>query len=266
MIRTVIILLLICLSLKSRATACVDKIFYEDHLNLYLCQNYSNYHETRVLLFQARAKALNDYIVKKIKSGQLEDKKFEIQLYDAVLTYQHLTLNKGEKTYFISLSGFPTFYQLQIAIDSFAKENWKSFTTSNYQKVDSEVISKQIDDFYKDNSSQSAVFPTMTVWDLDNLKLEYVNDSLKYFIDKIELKIKSNSNLPVRIRDRFILFQKDSIFVLQGKNIIKSIKINSFTSTDFEIYTYKKWVNICDGGTENWVYSYSYDKNRFYRK
>ena len=72
--------------------------------------------------------------------------------------------------------------------------------------------------------------------------------------------------MPVTIKDRVILFQSDSIFVLQGQEIIKQIKIDDPISEDYDIYTYDKWVNICNGGKDNWVYSYSYDRNKFYKR
>mgnify|MGYP003682996823 CR=1 FL=1 len=58
-----IIFMIIFLSVQ--ATECVDRIFSESHVNMYLCQNYSNYKETRTLLYEARVKVLNDYIFKK---------------------------------------------------------------------------------------------------------------------------------------------------------------------------------------------------------
>jgi len=142
------VLIFSLLSLTTWATECVDKTFKEEYVNIYLCQNYSNYNETRTLLFKARTKILNDYIGEKIKSGQLQNKKIEIQIYDPVLTYNHLNISQGKNGYFVTYSGFATIQQLKIFIDYFADPNWKPFFTSDYQKVSSETISKQIDIFF----------------------------------------------------------------------------------------------------------------------
>ena len=264
--RTFLIVLFSLFSLQINATECVDKTFKEEHLNIYLCQNYSNYNETRTLLFQARTKILNDYIGEKIKSGQLQNKKIEIQLYDPVLTYNHLNVSQGKNGYFVSYSGFATIQQLKIFIDYFANPNWKPFFTSDYQKVSSETISKQIDKFFLDNKTSEITLTQLNLWSLDNLKLDYLNDTLKYFVNSIELDIAATSSLPIKIKDRFLLFQAESIFVLQGQEIIKTFKIENPITEDYDIYPYEKWVNICNGGKENWVYSYSYDKNKFHKR
>ena len=264
--RTFLIVLFSLFSLQINATECVDKTFKEEHLNLYLCQNYSNYNETRTLLFQARTKILNDYIGEKIKSGQLQNKKIEIQLYDPVLTYNHLNVSQGKNGYFVSYSGFATIQQLKIFIDYFADSNWKPFFTSDYQKVRSEIISKQIDDFFLDNKTSEVTLTQLNVWTLDNLKLDYLNDTLKYFVNSIQLDIAATSSLPIKINDRFLLFQANSIYVLQGQEIIKIFKIDNPITEDYDIYKYEKWVNICNGGKDNWVYSYSYDNNKFHKR
>ncbi len=267
--QTILLFILLTFDIAAQATECVARVFQENKVNLYLCQNYSNYNETTSLLFKARTKVLNDYINEKIKSGQLKDKKIEIQIYDQVLTYQHLELTQGKNGYFVNLSGFPTLEQLVIFVDYFTKSDWKPFLTSNYQKVSDEIISKQIDKFYSDNSTSNFSTISQTtfpVWTRGDLHLDYSNDNLKYFIGTTPLTIKATSTLPVTIKDRVILFQSDSIFVLQGQEIIKQMKIDNPISEDYDIYRYDKWVNICNGGKDNWVYSYSYDKNKFYTR
>lgn len=267
--QTLLLFILLTFDIVAQATECVDRVFQENKVNLYLCQNYSNYNETTSLLFKARTKVLNDYINEKIKGGQLKDKKFEIQIYDQFLTYRRLELTQGKNGYFVNLSGFPTLEQLVIFVDYFTKPDWKPFLTSDYQKVSDEIISKQIDKFYSDNSTSNFSTISQTafpVWTRGDLHLDYSTDNLKYFIGSTPLTIKVTSSLPITIKDRVILFQSDSIFVLQGHEIIKQIKIDNPISEDYDIYTYDKWVNICNGGKDNWVYSYSYDRNKFYKR
>jgi hypothetical protein len=249
-----------------KATECVEKTFKEEHLNIYLCQNYSNYNETRTLLFKARAQILNDYIAEKIQSGLLQNKKIEIQLYDPLLTYNHLNISQGKNGYFVTYSGFASIQQLKTFIDYFADPNWAPFFTSDFQKVSSETISKQITQFFLDNKTSKIEASQLNVWSLDHLKLDYINDTLKYFVNASELQIAASSSLPIKINDRYLLFQNDSIFVLQGQEIIQTLRIDKPITEDYDIYVYARWVNICNGGQDNWVYSYSYEKNKFHQR
>lgn len=267
--QTLLIYFLFILSLTVQATECIDKFFQEDKVNLYLCQNYSNYNETTTLLFKARTKILNNYINDKIRSGKLIDKKFQVKIYDPLLTYTHLELTQGKGGYFVNVSGLPTIEQLFIFVDYFTKLDWKPFIASDNKNLNSEDLSKKIDKFYLDNSTTDLKIITPTrfpVWSQNDLHLDYHYDDLKYFVDSTLLTIKATSSLPVKIGDRFILFQSDTIYVLQGREIINKIKVQTPISTDYDIYTFNRWVNICQGGEENWVYSYSYDKNRFYKR
>jgi len=252
-----------------KATECVDRVFKADKVNVHLCQNYSNYHETTSLLFKARTTVLSTYIQERIKTGQLKDKLFEIYIYDQVLTYQHLELKKDQNAYVVNLSGYPTLQQLATFVDYFTKADWKPFVTGDYQKVSHDIISKQIEQFFSDNSpSPLTAIPqdTPSIWRKGDLHLDYFNDQLKYYIGSTPLSIRPTSSLPVNINDRVILFQSDSIFVLKGRDIILQIKIDKPIEEDYDIYTFNQWVNICNGGQDNWVYSYSYDKNKFFKR
>lgn len=266
--KTFLLSMLLAFSILAKATECVDRIFHETKVDIYLCQNYSSYHETTAILFKARTKILNDYILQKIKTGALKDKKIEIQIYDQVLTYTHLELTQSKYAYYVTLSGFPTLKQLETFVNYFTKPDWKPFLTSDNEKVSSEIIAQQIEKFYAANAiSNSLVTQThFPVWTNENLHLDYANDSLKYFVDSIALNIQPTSSLPVRINDRFLLFQSDSIFVLQRGTIIQRVKIDEPIQEDYDNYAFNKWVNICNGGPDNWLYSYSYDKNRFYKR
>ena len=264
--KILLILFFTLFSQTIKATECVEKTFKEEHLNIYLCQNYSNYNETRTLLFKARAQILNDYIAEKIQAGQLQNKKIEIQLYDPLLTYNHLNISQGKNGYFVTYSGFASIQQLKTFIDYFADPNWAPFFTSDFQKVSSETISKQITQFFLDNKTSKIEASQLNVWSLDHLKLAYVNDTLQYFAHASELPIAASSSLPIKINDRYLLFQNDSIFVLQGQEIIQTLRIDKPITEDYDIYVYAKWVNICNGGQDNWVYSYSYEKNKFHQR
>ncbi len=49
--QTLALLFVLLFSQTIKATECIEKTFKEEHLNIYLCQNYTNYNETRTLLF-----------------------------------------------------------------------------------------------------------------------------------------------------------------------------------------------------------------------
>jgi hypothetical protein len=266
-ITTIFLLLFLSFSsLNIKATECVDRTFKEEFVNLYLCQNHSNYNETRTLLFKTRAKILNEYIAEKIKLGQLTNKKFEIQLYDVALTNNHLNISQGKNDYFVTYSGFATFQQLKIIVDYFANKDWKPFFTRDNEKSSDASIDRQINQFFAEHKTSEITLPQQNVWTLDNLRLDYTNDTLRYYLNSILLDIQATSSLPVKIQDRFLLFQSNTIFVVQGQSIIKTQKIAQPITEDYDIYTTEKWVNICYGGKDNWVYSYSYDKNCFYKR
>ena len=262
-------LLLLFLSFFSsiiKATECVDRTFKEEFVNLYLCQNHSNYNETRTLLFKTRAKILNEYIAEKIKSSLLANKKFEIKLYDPVLTHNHLNISQGKNGYFVTYSGFATFQQLKILVDYFANKDWKPFFTRDIEKSSDASIDRQINQFFTEHKTSEITLPQQNVWTLDNLRLDYTNDTLRYYVTSTLLDIQATSSLPVKIQDRYLLFQSNTIFVIQGQSIIKTQKIANPITEDYTIYTTEKWVNICHSGKDNWVYCYSYDKNCFYKR
>lgn len=254
----------------SFATFCVDTTFQEKHINLYLCQNHSSFKKSTGLLFAARAKFLNQYIDEKIKKGELKDKKIEMSVYDSLLTFNHLDISEENGVYVVDLSGYPSLNKLIAIIDYLGKSDWKPFFTGDYQKVDSEVIARRKETFYRDNiNSQFKVseIKSFTIWQQNDLRIDYVNDELVYYTNDKQLSFVPDMTLPVQIKDRAIFFQDNKILVMEGDKVIKSLNIeaNKF-SEELDIYVYDDWVNICDGGEDNWEYSYSYKQNRFYKR
>jgi hypothetical protein len=266
-----IALFLLTFCATAKATFCVDRIYQEEKINLYICQNHSCFNETRSLLYKARTKVLNDYIKDKIAKEELQDKKFEIQIFDAVLTSPDLRLTQGKNGYFVTLTGFPSLQDLMTIVDYFSKPNWKPILFGDdFYTVGGETIKRRIDSFYKQNTIEK-IFPyqPFSVWKKDEVSLEYSGDSLKYLFNDSSLSFSTSSSLPIKISDRFLFFQADSIFVVHNMQTLASIEIDKLwkdTSEDFDIYVFPKWVNICDGGKDNWIYSYSYDKNKFYKR
>jgi len=265
---TAFLLLILCTTAK--ATECVDRIYTEGKINLYLCQNHSGFNETRGLLYNARAKVLNDYIKDKINKKELKDKNFEIKIYDESLTSPQLILKEEDKSYFVTITGYPSLQRLLSIVDYFSKPDWVPFLAFDYNKESIENIQKRIDDFFKQNTKyESFAYKPFSIWEKDGVSLQYSGDSLRYLINNQSLSFQAVSNLPVRIQNRYLFFHEEHIFVVQDMQTIKSIAIDTSwkdTSEDFDIYVFPKWVNICWGGEENWIYSYSYDENKFYKR
>jgi hypothetical protein len=177
---TILILLLLIFCTTAKATECSDRIFREEKINLYLCQNHSDYSEERSLLYKARTKVLNDYIKNKIAEGKLKDKKFEIQIYDRLLTSPQLILTQGKNGYFVTLTGFPSLQQLLTIVDYFSKPDWKPFLAYDYEKESMDDIQRRIDRFHRQNAkSEDFSYSPFTILEKSGVSWEYSGDSLK---------------------------------------------------------------------------------------
>jgi hypothetical protein len=268
-------------AIQAKATHCCDRIYQEEKINLFLCQNCSSFSETRALLFKARTKVLNDYIKDKIAKGELENKKFEIIISDELLSSLYLELTQGRNGYFVILSGspFPSLQELKAFVDYFAKPDWKPFIAGfSYQKENetqeefekrNNTNEQRISDFYKQNISTDSIhYQPFSIWEKDGVALHYSGDRLKYVINNTTLLFQTNATLPVKINDRYLFFHHDSIFVFQDMQTINTLTVEEpycYDSSDFDVYVFPKWVNISWGGIDNLIYSYSYDKNKFYK-
>ena len=257
----------------ARATECSYSIFQEEKINLAFCQNHGRGKET-ALLFQARTKAINEYIKDKIAKGELQDKKFEITILDPVLSSTHLELTQGKNSYFVIHTGmeYPTLQQLMAFVDYFAKPDWKSFSEGfhiNNEETDEEwekrtgAVMRRINSIRNSNKDMPAVHQIFAIWENDGVSVEYAGDSLRFSIGGTVFPLQVLFPLPVKIQDRYLFFQNDSIVVLQDTKIIQTFNIEKAPlDEDIRVVTHQKWVNIIfDGDKDDWAYSYSYDKN-----
>jgi len=261
-IKAVVILCLFALSARqAKATSCEDRIFQEEKINLYLCQNSSGYSEISTLLYKAMTPLLNEYIKDKIAKGELEDKKFEIQIWDGILSVTHLVLTQGQNGYFVSTSGYSSLLELLAIVDYFSNPDWEPFIASVYQ--DSGL--RRIDNFFKKYISTYAnKYQSFTVWEKDGITLQSYDGLLRYLIDDTPLSVSVYHNLPIKIQDRYLFILRDSIIAVQDMQTIRSIKREDNALTRDLIFTaHSKWVNI-GRDEENWLYSYSYEQNRFF--
>jgi len=261
-----IIFFLILFTFKISATECITTEFRHKHLFFQLCQNHSNYNETTVLLYKARAIQLNKFIEDLIAQGKLKDKVFVIELYDPVLTWDHLHVTQSEHVCHIDGSGFLNFEMLARLVNYFTQPEWHSYiydydTTRDLGKI-RETFETLIEKFPLPDLSAYTT-EKISLWELDNYTLAYHDDKVSYFSSGTAMPYSPSSNLPVKIRDRYLFFLYDSIYVLQNRAVIFSYSIPNPQSDDFSVDVYDKWVNIGWGG-DNVFYSYSYMKNVFY--
>ena len=279
--RVLTLLLLVFYITAVKATNCEPRIFQEEKINLEICDNYDYSGERLYILFEARTKVLNDYIKDKIARGELQDKKFEFSIYPSFFV-RYLNLTQEENSYLVGISGipYPTLAQLMTVVDYFAKPDWEPFTVEvDRPKRDDETVeaakkryeadNNKIHDFFKSAAGYVPhAYQPFTVWKRDGISLEYSGDSLRYLIGKKPLLFQVNATLPVKIKDRYLFFEREQIFVVQDMRIIKTHKIEELLTGDYKVHIHSNWVNIYEtydsDDEDRWDYSYSYDKNQFY--
>ena len=267
MLRQLLVTFIILLTCSlANATECADREFHSGQVDLKLCQNYASYLETRSLLYKARTRALADHIRSQHKNPALHGKLFEIEIYDRALTFAQLSLTRSGDTCRIRISGYPSLKSLLVLVDYFARPNWQPFEKSNEEIVGKDEIVKEFLVFaplYKSIAQPAIVAYRKPLFTLGNLHLDYVGDSLRYYLGKWPLSVQPTSSLPVKINDRILLFQSDRIFVLQGSTIILRQDVIEPILGEYDLHTTSNEVMICDGGKDNWVFIYDYKRNAF---
>jgi hypothetical protein len=242
------------------ATEGVKSVFKFRYVELSITQNYSSFHETRNLLFKGRAQLLNDFIGEKIVSGELRNLKFDIQIYDAIISRPQLIIRQHPKRCEIILSGYPSVQQLY-SIVAYASTHKKNLEYTG------EEAEERINQFYTQQTKPANLLTSnnFTVWSGAGLSLRYIADSLQYRFNNRQLNYPANANPPIKIKDRFLLFTNNAILVIKQGKQIATIKLQKQANADFDCNVYTNRVNICDGGPQNWLYSYSYKQNQFFK-
>lgn len=264
-----LITLIVALSAHQvQATVCIDRVFQHEHLTLYLCQNHTNYSETRTLLYQARAQQLNQFIADLKTQNQLGPRKFEIQIWDEVLTFEHLEISRSSQANYISLSSFANFKELAQMVHYFAQPQWASFVYNPEKVKDRHQTRKAIESILQQYPLPNLSTYTSSkeaLWQRGSIKLSYSGDALSYYDGPAQLAYLPNSNLPVQIGNRFLFFQADHFSIYQGgKELLQHPFDSDNALGDFTVIeAHPKWVNI-GYNTDHFLYSYSYDQNSFY--
>ena len=282
-----LLLLIFAFYTTAKASHCAEWTFQKEHINLFLCQNASTINgrnRERALLFRAKTIALNELIKNKIENGQLENKRFEIQIWCSMLSPRRLELTQGRNGYFATMSfeEFPSMEKLIIIVNSFANPDWQPLISffnhrrhgeteeESYRRWNADI--RRIDNFFAQNAITEPVeFSPVTVWEHDGIALELTSDGLRYAIDGERLSFLADIwHSPVRIGNRFLFFQQDwrytvRIHVVENREVIQVLETSTepLTVDELEVEVGSKWVNI--GSWRGWVYSYSYEENRFFR-
>jgi len=273
---SIILLSLLLISASNiNATNCSYELFIEKHANLNLCQNYAR-NNALSLLYKARTKALSDYVAIKIEQGKLTDKKFEIQIYDPILSQPYVQLSQSQKSYYVIVCGkYPNIEEMMMIVDRFTDPDF-SYLEISYQSFDNEKDREKelerFERFFKRQLSESDKQLKLehTVWQSGLLSIYYQADKLSYILSNKTLPLEVKA-LPAVIRDRYIIptavddnYYIDYFFVYQDSVQIKKFKLPELliSGENSKGYVRNKWVNI--GRENHYIYSYSYDKNRFY--
>lgn len=262
MIKTRCLLVLCLFMLKANvlwATEGITRDFNFRYVHLSVTQNYASFREVRSLLFKGRAMLLNNVVSKKIAAGQLDDVKFDIQVYDPVISSPQLIIRRRSKRCEIILSGYPSIQRLRSLV-TYASVHKDGLEYAG------EGAEERIARFYTEYADQAALpASSLVVWSRSGLSLLYNADSLQYVFNSVPLHYQANGNLPLEVRGRFLLFTKDAINVIRQGAEIATVKIQSPVNADFDCNVYAGWVNICNGGPLNWYYSYAYEQNKFFK-
>lgn len=272
---TSLFFLLFCWASAARATECVDAYIDMPHLHLYLCQNGTGYTESLTCLYKGRAKALDDYIGTLIARGQLENKIVSVEIFDQVLTFNHLELNWNDTSYTIAVSGYPDLERLAGYVEYFTKSG-KQPITFDYEKYHQhpDSASAGIDRFNRSLATPRLKIVKDTTWRQDEACLIYENDEQHYFLAGRKLAVKADGNLPVKAGDCWLFLQHDEAFAFRnGKQLTSFIIPPDYAyEGDFGVTLRNNNVDFCFGGCpddennpdENVVFRFVYSKHAFH--
>lgn len=267
----------LCISLiSSHATVCADRFFIEQHVTLGICKNHARGLAEAALYYKGVAKALNDYVAIRIERGEFKNKRFDIYMLDPCLTRPHCELVQNAKTYFIRTGETKSLMELMCLIDEFTQPGFTAIDLGLMEYSGDEEYDRklrQLERFEKRVFSKVLLQADMDTirnrpyltFQKDKLKLVFQNDKVKCFIGDTEIP-HNLIGTPWVIRDRYI-FQECGVFkVYQDAALIKTFRYQKKDAWDCEYmgYTevYNRWVNFDEYGEV--IFSYSYDKNRFY--
>lgn len=180
--------------------------------------------------FKGMSVQINEYVETKIKSGELKDKKFNISfwlfsasMYDCC----PIELSQNKNGYYVNIVeeeiGLERMVQI---VDYFCSEQWESFVckdSKTNQKASINTLFTRIDEVVG-KTDLSFINKDIVVYELNQLRINYVNDSLVLTIDNIQIDVninlKQTSIVPKAI-DSYYFFASDDTVYVYDKNILK---------------------------------------------
>lgn len=271
----ILLFLLLLLNVTpARATVCSYQYYIEKHVNLCICRNHGRFSTFDLLYNEGMAKALSDYIAARIERGELENKKFEIALYDPILSHPHIVLTQGKNGYHIIAGEHLRLNHLMQLADEFSKPGFKildldagGLYSDENEKQYNRII-KQIDEILDREPSdemKEILAQTYTLWEQGALKIEYTEGKLRYNLHGKHLHEPVEGGMPATIGNRYILQLPEHFVVYEDSVFSKKVKVDKdgFWDMDLQVEVANKWINYLY--YDNYEYSYSYDKNRFYK-
>ncbi|NDV65841.1 hypothetical protein [Bacteroides sp. 224] len=256
-----------------QATDCSYHYFIEKHVNLSVCRNHGRFSTFDILYYKGAAKSLSDYIAIRIKQGELENKNFEIELYDPILSQPQLLLTQGKKGYHIMAQHLRIEQLMQLA-DEFSKPEFKilNLNVANLYGEENEkqynrIISQMENILDRELSTdmKNVLTKTHTLWEQGALKIQYAKGELYYELHGKRLNEQVNGGMPGVIQNRYILQLPKHFVVYEDSLLCKKIEIDNsdIWYGDMSVEVTGKWINFLYW--DEYRYSYSYDKNRFYK-
>lgn len=271
--KVILTLLLFLYCLLGHATVCADMYFIEKHISICVCKNHGRGLDNINLYYKGVAKALNKYIALRIERGELKNKRFDIYMFDPIITRPHISLTQGSKGYYILTGEAKSLNELIRLIDEFAQPNFKGLDIGLWdhedyeenerllKRIEKRILNKEI----PQNDLELILDKNQFIlWKKNDMKVVFHQDKVKCFIDNKEIN-HSLLGYPQVIQDRYILQNKDGFTIYQDTILIKIFKYKSDDWWDSNEYLqseiYAKWANF---SSNDITYSYSYDQNRFY--
>lgn len=252
----------------ARATECVDKQFVHPHIDFTLCQNYSNYNEIRTMHYQMRAELLEKWWVEAVPATKRGKVKFTINVLDYVLTFNHVQIERFGDSCLISVSGFVSLAQLASYMNYCISPGFKPMPFNGYQPHPNTDSLRNVRDKLLRNyfpaSIQKYINEKNRLWIGGPYALVCGGDSLWYTCNNEVIRVKAISNLPLQVQDRWLFFQSDRFFVLEGCKVLVEEKVNE-NFVRYEDYRIEEWngdIRIGYGSDLHYIL-YNYAENSF---
>jgi hypothetical protein len=250
------------------ATECVDRQFIHPHIDFTLCQNYSNYAEIRTMHFQQRAELLEKWWTEAVPEAKRGNVKFTIQVLDYVLTFNHLQIERFGDSCSISVSGFVSLAQLASYMNYCVSAGFKPMpfnwhqpppNTDSLREASETLLRRYFPASVKKYSDEKN-----RLWIGGPYTLMCCGDTLWYTCGDEVMRIKPQSTLPFQVKDRWLFFEHEYFFVLEGCKVMEEEKVNE-NFVRYEDYRLEEWNgDIRIGyGSDLHYYLYNYAENSF---